>query len=402
MSEKLQMQVLNKRVRNGLFVLGLLFIIIGQLISEARFWQGFLLTSFFFLSIALGALVFISIHHISNAGWPAAIRRIPEAVASYIPFAGAAMLMLYWGRKTVYQWTHAEVVTANPLLQLKSAFLNTPFFFARMIIILLIWSILSYLILRESHEQDKDGALLHTERAKKYSAIFLVVFAITFSLASFDWLMSIEPEFYSTIYAFYCIAGLLESGIAAIALLTILLHKRGLLTFVSDQHLLNLGKLLFGFSTFWAYIWLSQYLLIYYANIPEETVYYFKRTATVGWTAIFIANLGLNWLIPFILLLTRRAKQNKQWLATASVIALIGHWTDLYTLIFPAYQASARVGYSEIGLLIVFAIIFLLLFMRRLAQWPLLPARDPYLAESLHLVKHENKTTSISNLATGR
>ena len=147
--------------------------------------------------------------------------------------------------------------------------------------------------------QDADGKLAHTNKSKVYSAIFLVVFGITFTFASIDWIMSLEPMFFSTIYAFYHIAGVLLSGTASITVLVILLSRRGFLKEAGDKQLHFLGKMVLGFATFWAYIWLCQYLLIYYANIPEETVYYFRRTSTTGWANLFILNLFLNWIIPF-------------------------------------------------------------------------------------------------------
>ena len=192
-----------------------------------------------------------------------------------------------------------------------------------MAVFLGLWLLLTWLIKRESRRQDVDGNQAHTSKGRKYAAIFLSVFALTFTLASFDWLMSIEPLFYSTIYAFYVISGLLLSGIASITVLVILLRRRGFLPEVNENHLHNLGKLVFGFSTFWAYIWLCQYILIYYANLPEETIYYLRRMQTPGWKALFFGNIFLNWLIPFVMLLSRGAKRSDGWLLTACGVVLI-------------------------------------------------------------------------------
>jgi NNP family nitrate/nitrite transporter-like MFS transporter len=363
-------------------------IIAGMLTDSTRLWPSFLLNAFYFLTLALGAIVFVSIHHVSNAGWSSALRRIPEAMMSYIPIGAAAMLGIYFGRHSIYEWSHGFEATSEAL-KVKSAFLSTPFFFARMLIVLALWVIFSRLLLKESKKQDEDGSLDHTRKSKKYAAMFLAIFAITFSVASFDWLMSIEAEFYSTIFAFYCFSGLFLSGIAAITFLTILLRKRGFLPQINEDHLHNLGKLLFGFSTFWAYLWLSQYLLIYYANLPEETVFYIRQTATPAWKTIFLLNLFLNWIIPFLLLLSRKAKRNQNWLMTAAVIVLIGHGVDLYLMIFPAIGASAMIGFVDIALAFGFTSLFLQAFVSGLSQLSLLPKNDPYLSESLSLHSFE-------------
>jgi hypothetical protein len=257
----------------GMLGVGVLGFMAGLYMDSPRLWPGFLLNAFYFLTLALGAMVFVSIHHVSNAGWSAALRRVPEAMMGYLPVGAAAMLLLFFGVRSIYEWAGGSPHEVSEAMKVKSSFLSTPFFFARMAVMLAIWVLLARLLWRQSRRQDEDGSLEHTMKSKRYSAIFLAVFAVTFSLASFDWLMSIEPEFYSTIYAFYCFSGLFLSGIAAITILVIVLRRRGLLTRISEEHLHNLGKLIFGFSTFWAYMWLSQYLLIYYANIPEETVY---------------------------------------------------------------------------------------------------------------------------------
>ena len=355
----------------------------GLYTNDARLWPSFLLNAFFFLTFALGAAVFISINHVANAGWSTAIRRVPEAMMSYLPLASISMLALFFGRNTLYEGLRTFFGYNGKPMVFKNAWLSTPFFFSRMAVFLGIWVLLTWLIKRESRRQDVDGSLGHTSKGRKYAAIFLAVFALTFTLASFDWLMSIEPLFYSTIYAFYVISGLLLSGLASITVLVILLRRRGFLPEVSENHLHNLGKLVFGFSTFWAYIWLCQYILIYYANLPEETIYYLRRMQTPGWKALFFANIFLNWLIPFVMLLSRGAKRSDGWLLTACGVVLVGHWIDLYQLIFPAFEHPAMIGLVEVAIVIGFASLFLQSFASGLRKSALVPQNDPYLAESL-------------------
>jgi NNP family nitrate/nitrite transporter-like MFS transporter len=368
----------------GLLGAGVLGFLAGLYFNDARMWPVFLLNSFYFLTIALGAVVFVAIQHVSNAGWSAAIRRVPEAMMTYVPVGAVLLLAVFFGRHAIYEWSHGIEAT-NDAMRAKAIFLSTPFFFARMVVILAAWMLFARLLWRESRRQDEDGELRHTERSKKISAGFLAAFAVTFSVASFDWMMSLEPEFYSTIFAFYCFAGLFLSGIAAITLAIIILRKRGYLQQVNEDHLHNLGKLLFGFSTFWAYIWLSQYLLIYYANLPEETIFYINQTVTPGWRAIFFANLFLNWIIPFLMLISRKAKRNQAWLAAASIIVLVGHWVDLYLIVLPTSHASALPGLIDIALALGFASLFIQTVASALSQIPLMPVHDPYLVESLAL-----------------
>ena len=292
---------ITSKERNILYaclIIGLAGVIGGLLYSE-RFWAAFLQNSFYFVTLALGGAVFVAINHVSNSSWTSVLRRVPEAMMSYIPIGAASIMLLFFGRNAIYEWTENTYSHHGHELVFKNTYLSEGFFFTRMFVFLAIWIILIFLMKRESFRQDSNGNLSHTNKSKIYSAIFIVVFGITFTFAVFDWIMSIEPMFFSTIYAFYHIAGVLLSGTAAITILIILLNRRGYLKEVGDKQMHALGKLVFGFATFWAYIWVCQYLLIYYANIPEETIHYVRRTSA-EWSNIFYLNLFLNWVIPFL------------------------------------------------------------------------------------------------------
>jgi len=377
---------ISRRGQQILFVMlgiGLMGTAAGFYLNHERVWASFLQHAIFFLTLALGAVVFVSINRVANAGWDTAIRRVPEAMMSYLPIGSLLLLAVFFGRDRLYEGLHSFFGFGGKPMTFKNAWLSTPFFFGRMALFLGLWAFVAWLIKRESRRQDADGRLVHTRNIKRYSAIFLGVFGLTFTFASFDWLMSIEPLFYSTIYAFYVISGLLLSGFASITLLVILMRRRGLLPELNEHHLHNLGKLVFGFSTFWAYIWLCQYLLIYYANLPEETIYYIRRVQTPAWKTLFFANILLNWLVPFVLLLPRSVKKKGGWLMTACVIVLVGHWLDLYIMIFPAYEFSAGLSLVDVAILLGFASLFVQSFAGGLRRRPLLPANDPYLEESL-------------------
>ena len=285
MKNALMRNIVTARERKILFVMlgiGVIAFAAGFYTNDARLWPSFLLNAFFFLTLALGAAVFVSINHVANAGWSTALRRVPEAMISYLPFGSLAMLLLFFGRDALYEGLRTTFEHNGKPMVFKNAWLSTPFFFSRMFVFLSLWLLLTWLIKRASSRQDLDGDAVHTSKSKRDAAIFLAVFAVTFTFASFDWLMSIEPLFYSTIYAFHVISGVLLSGFASIAVIVILLRRRSYLAEVNANHLHNLGKLVFGFSTFWAYTWLCQYILIYYANLPEETIYYIRRMQTPG------------------------------------------------------------------------------------------------------------------------
>ena len=207
----------------------------------------------------------------------------------------------------------------------KNAWLSTPFFFSRMAVFLGLWVLLTWLIRRESRRQDVDGDPGHTRKGRKYAAIFLAVFAADFHPRQFR-LVDVDraPLLQHHLCVLRYFRSVLLSGFASITVLVILLRRRGFLPEVNENHLHNLGKLVFGFSTFWAYIWLCQYILIYYANLPEETIYYLRRMQTPGWKVLFFANIFLNWLIPFVMLLSRGAKRSDSWLLTACGVVLVG------------------------------------------------------------------------------
>lgn len=354
----------------------------GGLQLGKRFWAIFLQNSFYFVTVALGAAVFVAINNVANASWISVLRRVPEAMMSYIPIGAATIMILFWGHELLYEWSYTTYSHHGHELVFKNTYLSTGFFFIRMFFYLAVWIVLIYAIKRESFKQDITGNLKHTKNAKVFSALFLVVFGITFTFASIDWIMSLEPMFFSTIYAFYNIAGVLLSGTAAITMLTILLRRRGYLKEIGDKQMHGLGKLVLGFATFWAYIWVCQYLLIYYANIPEETIHYVRRTSP-GWSNVFILSLFLNWVIPFVMLLQKKVKFYERWMLAACGIVLIGHWVDLYVLIFPTFFESPMIGLVDIALPIGFIALFLLVFVKNLNVDRLIPTRDPYLAESM-------------------
>jgi hypothetical protein len=309
---------------------------------------------------------------------------VAEALVSTMPLAALLVLLCLAGTTVLYEWNQPEVVAHSSLLQQKSGWLSLPFFAVRAVLYLAIWSVFGWAMLRTSRRQDHTGGMAPNRRSTALSAGFLVVFAITFSLASFDWLMSLQPEWYSTIFAVYNFAGSFVSGLAVISITAILLRRQGPLAGVfNEHHLHDLGKLLLGFSTFWVYMWFCQFMLIWYGNLPEEVTYYQWRHQG-AWAVLSVANLLANWVIPFLLLLPRQAKRDESQMLRICSLLLVGRWLDLYVMVQPVFQERAPVlGLWEVAPLVASAALFVLFLRRGLASADLVPYGDPYLQESL-------------------
>ena len=364
--------------------LGAVTLVAGLFLAPERIWPNLLLVSYYALGLSLAGMAWLAIQAVSGAHWSAALRRVPEAMAAALPLGAMGLLIVLVFHPSLYSWTKGLHVEGDAP-GFKQLWLSLAFFRARAIVYLIGWLGFAWAMLSVSHRQDADGALGHTRRSAVLAALFLVFFGITFWLASFDWIMSLEPEWYSTIFGFYNFAGAFLSGLSLLALLLVWLQRHSpLQRVIRNEHLRDVGKLLFAFSTFWAYLWFSQYMLIWYANLPEETVYYVRRLHGL-WQPLFVLNLFLNWVVPFFALLPRVNKQRVEILVKVAIVLLAGRWLDLYLMIMPSFSsAKPQVGVWEIGLAAGLAGAFGLGVFAALRRAPLVPVRDPYLAESLH------------------
>jgi hypothetical protein len=320
----------------------------------------------------------------TGAHWSVAIRRVPEAMAGTLPLSAALLAILFIVRPQFYAWTASGAIGSGSVLAFKQLWLSRPFFLVRAAVYFAIWIAFASAIRRRSLLQDRDGDHRWSRSNYHLSAAFLVLFGISVSLASFDWLMSIEFRWYSTIYGVYNFAGIFLSGLAAIILIVLWLERAGPLRgIVNESHLHDLGKLLFAFSIFWMYIWFSEYMLIWYTDFPEETSHFVARVHG-AWLVLFLANIFLNWVIPFCVLLRRDTKRQRQTLGWVAAIVLVGRWIDVYLLIFPGIVgASPRIGLWEIGLTLGGIGAFGLLLVRNLRSAPSIPIADPQLVDSL-------------------
>ncbi len=364
-----------------------------------RIFASLWMNNVFFTGIGIIGLFFIAIQYAAQAGWSTPIRRIPLAIGQWIPYAGVLMLVSWFIVKhDVFHWTHADLYRpvaegGDKIIQGKSGLWYWPmasgtfpvFYIARMVIFFGLWYMFFVWIRKEILTQDEDGSTEHWYNARKFSAIFLVIFAVSSSMAAWDWVMSIDPHWYSTMNGWYVFASWWVTGLAAITLIVINLKDAGYLKMVNSNHLHDLGKFCFAFSIFWTYIWFSQFLLIYYANIPEETIYFVERLKNPPYSWIFYANLFLNFVFPFLLLMTRDAKRQSSMLKVVCPIIIVGHWFDFYNMVTPGVmQDQGGVGFLEIGMTLIFAAGFLFVVLSSLAKAPLVAKHDPLMEESLH------------------
>lgn len=370
--------------------IGTVTFLIGLVADAPRTWANLLLVSYYLLSLGLAGVVFVALHYVTGAGWGVAFRRVPEALFSLLPVGAAGLVLVWLAQPSLYSWTSAAAAAHGSAAGFKHAWLSWPFFLGRATLYLGLWLGLAWLIRRHSRLQDNDGQREHTNRNVRLSAVGLVIFGVTIWLASYDWLMSLEPEWYSTIFGVYQFAGLFQAWLAAILVLVLWLKRYGPdRNIITADHLHDLGKLLFGFSTFWAYIAYCQYMLIWYVNNPEETSYFIRRTQG-AWLTLLVVNVVLNWAIPFLVLLPQSAKRRGDVLGKVAWCVLLGRWVDLYLMIVPANpQLAPNVG-VESGLALGAGGAALLTLLHALQQVPLIPRHDPYLLESLPSVAREH------------
>ena len=370
-----------------------------------RFKVDFWINNIYFTGIALIGLFFFAIQYAAQAGWSAYILRIPLSIAHWIlPSAilmiGAFLLFNH----DIFHWTHGNLynqfnedgsinIHYDSIIAGKQGFffwLSSPgglpvFYILRMVIFFGIWFWMFRMLKIMSIQEDEIGGDDIWRRMRKISAIFLVFFAASSSMAAWDWIMSIDTHWFSTMFGWYVFASWFVSGLALITLITVLLKENGYLTQVTSNHLHDLGKFVFAFSIFWTYIWFSQFLLIYYANIPEESVYFVERFLSDKYAPFFFVNIFMNFFFPFLTLMTRDAKRLNVFLKIACVVVLLGHWIDFYLMVTPGTLGKAGgFGLTEIGMYLMFGAAFLGVVLKALSSYALVPKNHPMLAEAKH------------------
>ncbi|MEP0829069.1 MAG: hypothetical protein HRF51_11155 [bacterium] len=365
-------------------IAGLAVSAIGYFLNPAQFFHSYLNAFIFWFSVAIGSLFFVMLHHLVAARWSVTLRRVAENIMMQLPLLLLFFLPLLLGMHELFHWSHLDAVEADLILQKKAPYLNVTFFVIRAAVFFGVWIALSVLLSRASLKQDLNPEEAITRRMRVISAMGIIAYAFSFSFASFDWLMSLDAHWYSTIFGVYIFSGSLVAIISFLVILIFFMRRQGILReTVSTEHFHDLGKLLFAFTVFWAYIAFSQYFLIWYANIPEETIWF--RNRWVGsWKGVSLLLVLGHFVIPFFILITRSAKRNPAFLAIMASWMLFMHWVDLYWVIMPGLQKQGfNLSWFDLTAFLGIGGIFVWLLLKRIAAYPLVPVKDPQLKASV-------------------
>lgn len=349
---------------------------------RARPYAAVFIAAFFFFMIALGALVFHAIQYVAEAGWSRILFRVFEGVHSYLlPGSIIVAILVLVAGTYFYPWMDPELVAQDEILQEKSFYLNMPGFIIRMLIYLLIWNVYRYFMTRNSLAQSDMEDYTYVRKNYKMSVYFLVLFGLSESTMTWDWFMSMQPHWFSAMYAWYLFASLFVCGITTIALITLFLKRLGHLDFINDSHIHDLAKYIFAFSIFWIYLWFSQFMLIWYANIPEEAAYFVLRLQ--HYRLSFLLPLIFNFVFPFLILMNTDFKRIPWFIEFVGVFVLVGHYMALYNMVVPSTVGLyGTFGIPEIAGILFFLGLFILVIGFGLGKVPLRPKGDPYIKES--------------------
>jgi hypothetical protein len=392
------MFTIDKKAKNFSMVLmaiGLIALIYGFSTDAHRAWPSLLFNNYFFIGIAVFGVFFVAKQYVSEAGWSIVLKRVPEAVMSALPVMSLIMLfimfasIMHWNH--IYHWLHEGIMDPasdhyDKIIAGKEAYLNGSFFIIRTIIYLLGWNYFAKKLRALSVLEDKvEGTAIHFKSVST-SAWFMVFFAVTSAMASWDWIMSIDPHWFSTIFGWYVFAEWGAIGFTTILLFTLYLKRQGYLEDVNENHIHDLGKWIFAMSLVWTYMWFSQFMLIWYANIPEEVTYFMARLEVENYKFLFWFSMIINFIAPIILLMSRDAKRNNGRLIFVGCVILVGHWINSYLLVTPGTLGThGHIGFVEIGMGLGFAGLFIYLVLNSLTKEPLETKNHPFLDESKNL-----------------
>jgi hypothetical protein len=380
--------------------------------SGERTFANLLLMGYYFTCVCICGVFFCAVQYVAQAGWSASVLRIPQGFARVLPIAAVVFIVIVCaglftthtgpneeGKQTVLPylyklWALKGVTTPgnenyDAVIAAKSGFLNVPFFLTRIVLYLVSYSFLGWLLVKYSNNEDELGGMLNYNKSFKVSVIFLVIFGFTIPLFAFDSIMSLEAHWFSTMFGWYNFAALWVGGLSVMTLTIILLRENGKLQWITEDHLHNFGQLIFGFSVFWTYLWFGQFLLTWYANLPEEAAYFYRRWQPqfIGW---FWLNIVINFVTPLLVLMSRDSKRMVKVLKVACIILICGHWLDYWQMIMPGAVGPQENWYNEIGPIEIctflgFAGLFIYFILTALSKFKsLAPVKHPFLEESLH------------------
>jgi len=378
----------------GLFIVGLISIIIGVALNydsehfATRLLGSGLANAFFFFALGLGALFFLALNYATEAGWYAVVKRVIESVALHLPYGiGALALVLltisFMKGAHIYLWMDDHFIHTDKIIEGKTPYLNVVFFWIRTVVYFTVYLLFLRGFRKRSLLEDQEGGTnLHFTNYRK-GALFLVFFAVFSSTSAWDWIMSIDVHWFSTLFGWYTFAGMWVSAMVVIVLTTLYLKSLGYLENVNDSHIHDIGKWVFAISFLWSYLWFSQYMLIWYANIGEEVAYYIMRTEHFKF--LYFGMFFINFVFPMLILMSRDAKRNAGILAFVGIVILIGHWLDVYIMVSAgSLGPNAHIGFLEIGMALMLAGMFIHVLLKNLTKAPLTPVNHPFLDESVH------------------
>ncbi len=350
-------------------------------------WAALYVACIFFMLISLGVLAFYAIQQVAQAGWSPVLFRVMQGITAYLPvgsvifFVVLVLCGLHFNH--LFVWLDPEVVAHDKLIAAKVGYLNFPFWIIRAAIFLIGWNLYRYYSRKNCLAQDEAKDDSFYKKNFKMSAGFLVFFIVTESIMSWDWIMSVDPHWFSTLFGWYVFASFFVSGITTICLISLYLKSKGYLEYVNTSHIHDLAKFMFGFSVFWTYLWFSQFMLIWYANIPEEVTYFVTRIEL--YNLPFFGAVVMNFLFPVLILINTDFKRISWILVMAGSVILLGHYIDFFNMIMPGTVGDQWfIGVSEIASVLFFLGLFIYVVFTALTKVPLLPKRNPFIEESKH------------------
>ncbi|WBL43606.1 quinol:cytochrome C oxidoreductase [Algoriphagus halophytocola] len=364
-----------------------------------RLYANLWINNVYFTGIAIVGVFFFAIQYAAQAGWSTAILRVMLSMGSWLPIAGVLLIATFFvANHSLFHWTHSYLFdTTSPeydsIIDGKGAFFYWPmekgtfpvFYIVRMFLFFGFWVFFFKKFQQFTYNEDQIGGTATWYKLRSWSAYFLVFFAVSSSIAAWDWVMSIDTHWFSTLFGWYVFSSWFVSGLAVITLLTIFLKGLGYLEMVNENHVHDLGKFVFGFTIFWTYLWFSQFLLIYYANIPEESVYFVERLTSDIYGPYIFVNLAINFVLPFLLLMTRDSKRHGVFLKLVCTLIVVGHWVDFFLMVQPGTLGhNGGVGLMEVGMFLVYGASFIFVVLTALAKGNLIPKNHPMLEESYH------------------
>lgn len=365
-----------------------------------RIFANLWINNVYFTGIAIAGVFFFAVQYVAKAGWSVPFLRIMNSFGRFLPVAFVLMIGVFFAAShDLFHWTHSDLYVEggehyDAIIAGKQPFFFMPgsestgfptFYVIRMVLFLAVWTLFANAFAKNSAAEDVEGGTKRYWKLVKMSAGFIVFFGISSSMSAWDWIMSIDTHWFSTMFGWYVFASWFVAALAGITLVAVLLKEAGFLNVVNENHLHDMGKFVFAFSIFWTYIWFSQFLLIYYANIPEETVYFIERLQSDQYSKFIFINLFMNFIFPFLALMTRDAKRKMAILKIVCPVVMVGHWLDFYLMVTPGtLREAGGFGFLEIGMAMVYLAVFAFLVFQGLSKNALVPKNHPMIEESLH------------------